>query len=607
MAYEHQNPGKRTMANVLDNLARVCPARAVCKTPNGHHQADGLSKPFLPSVKNSTDVLAALLGGMECSVIFFSSSYKDHAQRLGKSLRAGNPALIEVPTFEKMFANYSGNFPYDTPYQAIEDQSAIIIHSSGTTGVPKPIFLTHGFLGTMDKQTYLSLPEGRHSAIPNRLSRDDLFLSTAPFFHLMGIFAQLMSIFNGTPFVYPPPTTTPLTVDALVQVIETAHPTVAVITPSLVEATCRSPSAMQTLSTLRIVCIGGAPLAPEIGAVLNENTNLVSVMGSSELGLVPSLVPGNKEDWEYFEWNPYYGVRMDACSEDKNDNLYELVIPRGETRDIHGIFHTFPHLTTEYRAKDLFSRHPTRPNLWKYEGRLDDTIILNDGTKINPVPMEKAIENHPLVSRAVVIGHRRSRTAVLVEPAPQQPEGSESFRDSTNSGDEGSSVSAFASSIWPAIEQANKLVPKGAGIGIMRIGLASADKQFRTTPKGSTQRRMFDTLLDSSNVQRSQARQRDNGHVMTKDFLIPGTVSGIRDDRPLPATPNPTATYTRRRVAVMATDKPQPGGLLQAALLETTTAASTRVAEGQRIFSPIAAFLTNTGASQALLPTSETR
>ncbi len=436
---------------------------------------------------------AELLERTGCSGILFSASYADYAHSVG----GGTPA-IQVPDIERMVADFSGSFLYDTPYDAIEDQSAIIIHSSGTTGIPKAIPLTHGFLGTLDKQSQVPVPEGRQSAIPNRLSHDDLFLSTAPFFHIMGIFAGIMSIYRGTPFIYPPPTTTGLTVDSLIQTIQAAQPTVAVITPSHIEAVGRSDSALETLSTLRMVCVGGAPLAPEIGAALNKRTNLVSVMGASELGLVLSLVPQNKADWEYFEWNPNYGVRMDACGDadaagkNENDNnnntlFFELVIPRsggggGAGRDIHGIFHTFPHLKTEYRTKDVFSRHPTRPNLWKYEGRLDYTITLADGTKINPVPMEKVIEGHRLVSRAVVIGQRRPRAAVLVEPAEGE-EAEELIRDS------GSSVSAFARAIWSSVEQANRLVPDQGRIGIMRVGLASAEKPFRTTPKGSTQRR----------------------------------------------------------------------------------------------------------------------
>lgn len=450
-------------------------------------------------MKNTMDVQAALIERTGCSGIAFSASYAEEAHRVGEAAgsRMASPPLLGLPSFEEMVGSFSHQFPYGISYEDIEDRCAIIIHSSGTTGVPKPIPLTHGYLGVMDRQTQVPIPEGRQSAVPNQLGPDDLFLSTAPFFHIMGIFAQLMSVFHGTPFVQPPASASPLTVDTLVQTIETARPTAAVIVPSLIEQAGRSRTALETLSTLRMVCIGGAPLAPEIGAALNARTDLVSLMGMSELGLVLSLVPEHKEDWEYFEWNPAYEVRMDPVgggesTDDSSNTLYELVIPRGRNRDIHGIFHTLPHLKTEFRTQDLFSAHPTRQTLWKYEGRADDTITLINGTKISPVPLEKTVEGHELVARAVVIGQGRSRTAVLVEPVPGCSKADELLRDSASAvdGDRShSSVSAFARAIWPAVEQANGLVSEGAGIGLMRIAVAVPDKPFRTTPKGSTQRR----------------------------------------------------------------------------------------------------------------------
>ncbi|CAG7924802.1 unnamed protein product [Penicillium olsonii] len=373
-----------------------------------------------------------------------------------------------------MVMHFSRCYPYDTAYHTIEDETAIIIHSSGTTGVPKPIHLTHGFLGTMDKQGQIAVPKGRVSAIPKKTGQNYLFLSTAPFFHLMGIYAVAMSVFHEAPFVYPPPTAT-LAVETLIEVISVTHPTVAVITPALVEAVGQSTSALEALSALEMVCIGGAPLAPDIGEAMNKRTNLVSILGASELGLVPSLIPENKADWEYFEWNPNYQLRMDPSGDDSQ--LHELVIPRGESRDIHGIFHTIPDLM-EYRTKDLFSPHPTRPCLWKYEGRLDDAITLINGQKINPIPMEKIIEGHPLVSRAVIIGNRRSQLMLIVEPCSSNL----SSRDKSD-------VSEYKRTIWPAVEKANELAPHGVRIAIMRIVLASPGKPFRTTPKGSTQRR----------------------------------------------------------------------------------------------------------------------
>jgi long-subunit acyl-CoA synthetase (AMP-forming) len=44
-----------------------------------------------------------------------------------------------------------------------------------------------------------------------------------------------------------------------------------------------------------------------------------------------------------------------------------------------------------YATKDLFLQHETRPNLFKYIGRLDDTLTQTLGEKTNPVPIENTI------------------------------------------------------------------------------------------------------------------------------------------------------------------------------------------------------------------------
>lgn len=202
MASEHESPGNRTIATVLDKLAREHPTRLVCKAPKGPRVTNGFSsldigtlskavdstawlitesfgtpekdevllylgdsdirylvfvvacqkagfkvsrsltehcnlvtltsQPFLPSTKNSIDVQCALLETTGCSGILFSSTSKLQVEEI-KAFKA-SVAVMEVPKFEQMVTNFSRYYPYDTVYQAIEDETAIIIHSSGTTG-----------------------------------------------------------------------------------------------------------------------------------------------------------------------------------------------------------------------------------------------------------------------------------------------------------------------------------------------------------------------------------------------------------------------------------------------------------------------------------------
>lgn len=71
-----------------------------------------------------------------------------------------------------------------------------------------------------------------------------------------------------------------------------------------------------------------------------------------------------------------------------------------------------------YRTKDLFEPHPTIPRAWKYIARQDDTIVLVNGEKFNPVVTEGKIRSSKLVTEAVVFGAQQPYLGVLIVPSP---------------------------------------------------------------------------------------------------------------------------------------------------------------------------------------------
>lgn len=64
---------------------------------------------------------------------------------------------------------------------------------------------------------------------------------------------------------------------------------------------------------------------------------------------------------------------------------------------------TFPE-QDEVAIKDLYSKHPTKPDRWLYRGRADDVIVLSNGEKVNPLDMEACINSNPAVKAALVVG-----------------------------------------------------------------------------------------------------------------------------------------------------------------------------------------------------------
>lgn len=337
------------------------------------------------------------------------------------------------------------------------------------SGMPKPVYLTHGFVGAMENSANLPIPPGRDSGIFTTLSSDELVFITTPFFHLMGFAVLVTSVFLQIPCIIAPDK--PMSAEFATDVLNATKPTVAAFPPSILTDMANYSISVDALSRLKYVCFAGGPLSLETGEKISTRTRVLNFIGSSEAGFINTLLPQHAEDWPYFEWNPYYGVDMQPVG----DGLFELVFRRSETRDFNGIFHTFPDLK-EYHTKDLFTSHLTRPGLWKYYGRLDDVIVLSNGEKFNPVTMEEIIEGHPLVSRAVIVGQGRFQTALLVEP-------------NWNLWSEDKSESNLVDEIWPTVQHSNHVGPAHGRIMRTKIGVASPKKPFKISAKGSTQRR----------------------------------------------------------------------------------------------------------------------
>ncbi|KAJ5945718.1 NRPS-like enzyme [Penicillium verhagenii] len=422
---------------------------------------------FLPSTRLSNEAYANVLGVTNSTKMLFSH---EKLQRVLEINECVTIDPVEVPGVTEIFDDICGldHYPFEKTFEEIEDQVAFMIHSSGTTGMPKPVHLTHGFLGTWDNAPQVPRPEGREPSFFNHLGSADLVLSSTPYFHLMGLISFFESIFHNIPFVASPDR--PLSVELLITILRVAKPTATILPPSILEDMSQSEEALDCLSTLEFVCFGGAPLSPEIGNKLLQYTGLRTVIGSSEMGIINSFVPQGEGNWGYFEWNPAYKIDMQPIG----DGSYELVIPRTEhSRLMHGIFHTFPTLK-EYRSKDLFTKHESNDLLWRYHGRLDDVIVLSNGEKLNPVTLEKMIENDPSVHRALLIGQGRFQSALLIEPE--------------YACDQVYDEKQLIDSIWPQVEKANEMVPNYGRVMKNMIRLSSRGKPFKVTPKGTTQR-----------------------------------------------------------------------------------------------------------------------
>jgi thioester reductase-like protein len=343
---------------------------------------------------------------------------------------------------------------------------AWIIHSSGSTSLPKPIWSTHA------------------AALGNFKSAFDLVsFVTLPLFHAQGIGWVFRGIMNKKP-VYLYPAELPLTTFNLVKTLR-EHGDIQIMfaVPYICRLLADSDEGVELCKRLEFLFSGGAICPKPTGDKLAQaGVNLVSHYGSTETGqLMNSFRPRSEIlewDWlrplesalHYTRWEPY----------DNEENICELVILEGWPAKV-----ATNRKDGAYATADLWERHPEYPRVkkWRYLARRDDTIVLVNGEKANPVLFEQLVCESPLVQDAIVFGSEKSRLGMFVMPTDSSV-GEEVVR-----GD-----------IWPAVEKANLAMPAHAQLDRDMIKMLSTKdaEKVRKTDKGNIIRAAFYKELDSA-------------------------------------------------------------------------------------------------------------
>ena len=238
--------------------------------------------------------------------------------------------------------------------------------------------------------------------------------------------------------------------------------------PTIAEQLLQEPGAVENFRGLDFLCYAGGPLATTAGDLISSLIDVCTVYGGTETGQIHQLFP-SRQDWGYMEWHPKEELTMEPAE----DEAYELVMHVSvRTEGTSHLNHNFPGIT-QYRTKDLFRPHPTKPNLWRFHGRRDDIIVLSNGEKFNPVPMEIMVQGDPRVSGALVIGQGRFQAALLIEGKSGGPD-----------------KATLKSSIWPLVEEGNSKLPSQGRISYSKILIADSKKPFQRAGKGTVVRKL---------------------------------------------------------------------------------------------------------------------
>ncbi|KAG8768783.1 hypothetical protein FRC12_005381 [Ceratobasidium sp. 428] len=348
------------------------------------------------------------------------------------------------------------------------ESPVIILHSSGSTGLPRAVVYNHeGIFKNIINQPMFH-PIGGPNSRAGTMSM--------PSFHAAGASAQVfIPLFQGYTQVLFAPRSDPVvpTPELMLQAINDTGCDSTLAFPTLLETWAKDDNAIATLRKLKIILCGGGPLTEQIGDYLVEQgLKIQTALGATEFGssTYPCYPGYDPRDWIYLKFSDRTHVHFAPQYDEQNS--HELLFVSGPNHKplvINAEIDGKP----AYSTKDLVVPHPAKPGLWRLVGRADDRITLSNGEKINPGPMENMILKSPFVQFVAVFGREKNHTGVLIELMNNKI---------------GISAREIIDNIWPYIEQANSLAPTHGRLARDTIIFSSNTKPLPRTPKGNVSR-----------------------------------------------------------------------------------------------------------------------
>ncbi|KAI1612711.1 hypothetical protein EDD37DRAFT_607373 [Exophiala viscosa] len=401
------------------------------------------------STRLPAPALVSLMRLTDCTTIVASAVFDAVIQQKHVELQFDLLPLIKQVDY-RLTLNVQ-QFVREVDPKKESEKVAWIIHSSGSTGFPKPIFVTN--IGALSNfRTGLSLR----------------VFTISPLFHSHALFAFGRALYHRQ-IMFFGNHQLPVTRPNLVAALRVAKPELVWAVPYVLEILAERDDGIAELAKAKTIIYGGSACPDSLGdKLVSKGVKLVGSYGATEMGFVMnSARPAGDDEWNYMRLNKPVAdhIWMDEIS----PGLFECIVLDGLPTKVATNTDNPP---GAFRTRDLFTRHPdpAKSNHWKHVSRLDDRLTLVNGEKVLPIPIEGHIRQSVLVREVAVFGFQRALPGAIV------------FRSeaAVNLSDE-----EFLDQIWPQIEEANGRAETFSRISRDLVIVRPFDESYPRTDKGT--------------------------------------------------------------------------------------------------------------------------
>jgi acyl-CoA synthetase (AMP-forming)/AMP-acid ligase II len=329
---------------------------------------------------------------------------------------------LDVPTLEiesdgeKLLAYAPGAALPETPLA--EDDSAVILFTSGTTGRPKGAVSSHRGVCAFVQTTGLAAVRGMMMAAANGSPREEnppptRTLMTAPLFHLSGLYAgATLMLASGAAIVLRHGRFDPADV---LRLMEKERITGWSGLGSMAPRVLNHPDIDQyDLSTLRNLGSGGAPTSPTLLERMKQVAPNGAQARGTGYGLSESVATIAQISGAEIDERPTSAGRVTPTGAVEIRDEAGRVLPEGEEGEIH---FRGPSVMLEYWDNPEATAETIKAGRWlstgdvgRFEGeylyinsRARD-MILRAAENIYPIEIEHRLDAHPHVAESAVIG-----------------------------------------------------------------------------------------------------------------------------------------------------------------------------------------------------------
>mgnify|MGYP003384590983 CR=1 FL=1 len=388
--------------------------------------------------------IASILADAEAKALFVHPALAPVAEELlGGSYKlsqviwlsgvSGGAKSSEGLDYEEMVTTGSGEFPGGLPWLK-QDDLAQLYYTSGTTGRPKGVMLSHGNVAFNALGAIAELS----------LSDADTWIHAAPLFHLADAWSIFALTWVGAKHVF----VSQFQSTEVLQAIEQESVTLTVLVPTMLNALLADERVGQfSYRTLRLILTGGSPIAPEVvkKTISTFGCEYVQLYGMTETSpfLTLSLPKFNQRELSENEQidtrartgRPYIGAEVKVVRADGNEVLRNNV-------DVGEIIARGPTVTLGYWKQPEATAETIR-NGWIYTGDLavldehgsinivdrQKDMIISGGENVYSTEVEYALYEHPSVQECAVFGVPDERWGEAVQAAVVKRLGFESVSD----------------------------------------------------------------------------------------------------------------------------------------------------------------------------------